>query len=171
MSMLTFTVEYNPGNPGLAASMLRQFANQLDGYDGPPARNPTARLEKPATNQVAADDEGPKKRGRKPKAKEEDTESDVDFGDMDGEASDLNEDDETDAFDPFDEINEMESKKKQPAKKSPQYTSEDVRKAALAYVKDHGRDKAVKLLKTFGADNPATLAEKHWAAFIAKCEK
>ena len=45
---------------------------------------------------------------------------------------------------------------------------EEVRKAAGEYIKSHGKDALLGILKEWNAKNISSLAEEHYAAFMKK---
>lgn len=108
------------------------------------------------------------KRGRKPKAQEETFDL---GGTEDEEQLDLPLGDNEEGDDSFDgdEESEEEAPKKVAAKKTaPAPTLKDVIAALKAYP---NRDRAVAILKGFGAKNPQTLKEKDYAPLLLKLKK
>ncbi len=150
---VSITVDFDPSNPGVAASKIRLFAQRLDGY---------AKSAAPAAAAPEKEDVEPKKRGRKPKQVETD---DFDFGDMDDKTGEEDEEEEL-----FDEIAEVEaraskSKKAAPVKKRA-VSMEEIQTELQAFVKRNGRDKTVKVLKTFGVTAAKRLEPSKYGEFL-----
>lgn len=178
MSTLSFSVEFDPQNPGIAASKLRQFAKTLDGYEGRAEKS-----EKEVTKKAEPVAAEPAKRGRKPKAEKE-VEKDFDFGDADEFESDSEIEVEVeDAEDVDDFFNELPKKagkagKTAPAsapKKTKEIKDDEVRAAVVEYIENNnddgnGRQSAVKLMKKFGATKPSEVPQEKRAAFIKACQ-
>jgi hypothetical protein len=143
---ISVSVDFDPQNPGAAASAIRLFAKKVEEMG--------SAKEAPAEK---AQTEEPKKRGRKPAAEKE---QDYSFGAQD-------EDEESCDDEMFGELKEKEKevkgKKGKPAKK---LTADDVAKELFTFVKANGRPAAVKILSGYGAKSPADLEETDYASFV-----
>lgn len=136
----TITVTVLPGAKG--AKLLRDIAKVI---------------ESAGISSAKADDEeapAPKKRGPKPKAKEEPEADDTDETEVE-EAEDENDAEEPDLEDDGDEAEEDEPEEK-PAKKAAAakgISDEDLGRAFAKLAKERGRPKALKVLEKFKVKN------------------